>query len=124
MAFKSSSLNRPRSVNHSCFKSLMLRIVLWTDLYSSSGFACSLYKKAVLKGKPKEVKYVVAKKSQGTFYPVLFLNFLWPLTSRDRERIALSFFPCNRVQGSLLLLCQTQQNGINAKLLSVANACG
>lgn len=85
----------------------MLRIVLWTDLYSSSGFACSLYKKAVLKGKPKEVKYVVAKKSQGTFYPVLLLNFLWPLTSRDRERIALSFFPCNRVQGSLLLLCQT-----------------
>lgn len=28
----------------------------------------SLYQKAALKGKPKEVKYVVAKKSQGTLY--------------------------------------------------------
>jgi len=32
-----------------------------------------LYKKAVLKGKPKEVKYIVAKKSQGML--LFFTNY-------------------------------------------------
>ena len=37
---------------------LLVIVVLFCSLFS-------LYKKAALKGKPKEVKYVVAKKSQG-----------------------------------------------------------
>ena len=47
-----------------------LRALNQTDirLQSDCFLNSSLYKKAVLKGKPKEVKYVVAKKSQGTFF--------------------------------------------------------